>query len=195
MSVPAVAFLQILHAAFDNRAIYTEQRVAMRFVAETFRVSTENHRLSAATARQYQCMLATRIRQHTRAHRQVLLTFAEALSEALYLFQCRSSLPKAGSTVNHCLVFSLTEAHNMAIDWPYPLASASSDQVSFTQKLNTSLSLACSDFICCQNSKTPATYALPSSHVKQDLCRLLNVAASQHSVHFCQMLLTRSAGP
>ncbi|DBB05752.1 TPA: hypothetical protein ACH3X1_012350 [Trebouxia sp. C0004] len=52
----------------------------------------------------------------------------EALSEALYLFQCRSSLPQARSTVNHCLVFSLTEAHNMAIAWPYPLAPASSDQ-------------------------------------------------------------------
>ncbi|DBA70751.1 TPA: hypothetical protein ACH3X2_011649 [Trebouxia sp. C0005] len=52
----------------------------------------------------------------------------EALSEALYLFQCRSSLPQAGNTVNHCLIFSLTEAHNMAIDWPYPLVPASSDQ-------------------------------------------------------------------
>ncbi|KAA6428868.1 MAG: hypothetical protein FRX49_00978 [Trebouxia sp. A1-2] len=52
----------------------------------------------------------------------------KALSEALYLFQCRSSLPQAGNTVNHCLIFSLTEAHNMAIDWPYPLVPASSDQ-------------------------------------------------------------------
>ena len=139
---------------------------AMRYGAGTFRVSTENHRLSAATARQHQCMLAISIRRHARAHRQIFLTFAEALSEALYLFQCRSSLPQVGSTVNHCLVFSLTEAHNMAIDWPYPLAPASSNQVSITQ-LSTSLSRTCSDFICYQNSKTPAIYVLPFSYVKQ----------------------------
>ncbi len=144
----------------------TLNSVAMRFIADTFRVSTEDHRLFAATARQHQCMLAIRIRQHTCAHRQVFLTFAEALSEALYLFQCRSSPPQAGSTVNHCLIFSLTEAHNMAIDWPYPLAPASSDQVGFTQ-LGTCLSVTCSDFICYQNSKTPAIYASPFSHVKQ----------------------------
>ncbi len=172
----------------------TLSNVAMRFVTDTFRASTENHGLSAATARQHQCMLAIRFRQHTRAHRQSCLAFAEALSEALYLFQCRSSLAQAGSTVNHCLVFSLTEAHNMAIDWPYPLASASSDQVGFIQ-LGTSLSLTCSDFICYQNSKTPAIYALLSLYVTQGLCRLLNVAASQHSVHMCHVILTRSAGP
>ena len=140
----------------------TFSNFAMRFITDTFRASTDNHRLSAATARQHQCMLAIRIRPHTHADRQTFLIFAEALSEALYLFQCRSSLPQAGSTVNHCLVFSLTEAHNMAIDWPYPLAPASSsDQVSITQ-LSTCLNLTCSDFICYQNSKTPATYASPS---------------------------------
>ena len=114
--------------------MYIEQlcsKVHHRYLQGFYR-HPSNHRLSAATARQHQCMLAFRIRQHKRADRQTFLTFAEALSEALYLFQCRSSLPQAGSTVNHCLVFSLTEAHNMAIDWPYPLASASSDQVSIT---------------------------------------------------------------
>lgn len=120
--------------------------------------------------------------------------FAEALSEALYLFQCRSSLPQAGNTVNHCLIFSLTEAHNMAIDWPYPLVPASSDQVSVTL-LSTSVTSTCSDFIECRNSKTRATDALPSLYVTQDLRHLLNVAAPQHSLHVCRTLLTRSAGP
>lgn len=90
--------------------------------------------------------------QHSCAHRQSFLTFAEALSEALYLFQSRSCLPQGGTTVNHCLVFSLTEAHNMAIDWPYPLPPASPDQVSITQS-STCLNFTCSDFICYQKAK------------------------------------------
>ena len=159
---PAAAFLHTLHLAFASRAMYIEQccnEVQRRYLQGY-------HRLPAATARQYQCMLAIIIRQHTRAHRQSCLAFAEALSEALYLFQCRSSLSQAGSTVNHCLVFSLTEAHNMAIDWPYPLAPASSDQVSCTL-LGTSRSLTCSDTICCHNSKTPFSYAFPFSYVRR----------------------------
>lgn len=50
--------------------------------------------------------------------------FAEALAEALYLFQTPSALKPAEKLAQHCLLFSLTEAHNMAVGWPHPLPGA-----------------------------------------------------------------------
>lgn len=73
-------------------------------------------------------MTADNLEQDELCH-NLLLLCAEALSEALCLFQSPSRLSQADSAVKHCLIFSLTEAHNMAVDWPYPLASASSDKV------------------------------------------------------------------
>lgn len=54
---------------------------------------------------------------------------AEALAEALYLFRCPSSLAQTDRIAKHCLLLSLTEAHNMAISWPYPILPASANQV------------------------------------------------------------------
>jgi len=65
-----------------------------------------------------------------------VLVCAEALSEALYLFQCPGSVAQTDTIAKHCLLFSLTEPHNMAIDWPYQLPPETSNQVRvpFNQK-------------------------------------------------------------
>ena len=55
---------------------------------------------------------------------------AEALAEALYLFQTPSAMKPAEKLAQHCLLFSLTEAHNMAIGWPYPLLPEAESQAS-----------------------------------------------------------------
>ena len=55
---------------------------------------------------------------------------AEALAEALYLFQTPSALKPAEKLTQHCLLFSLTEAHNMAVGWPYPLQPGAENQAS-----------------------------------------------------------------
>ena len=59
-----------------------------------------------------------------------MLLFAEALAEALYLFQTPSALKAATNVVQHCLLFSLTEAHNMAVGWPFPLPAGVDNQAS-----------------------------------------------------------------
>ena len=55
---------------------------------------------------------------------------ADALAEALYLFQTPSALKPAEKLAQHCLLLSLTEAHNMAIGWPYPLLPGAESQAS-----------------------------------------------------------------
>lgn len=55
---------------------------------------------------------------------------AEAVAEALYLFQTPSALKPTDQLAQHCLLFSLLEAHNMAVSWPYPLPPGANNQAS-----------------------------------------------------------------
>ena len=60
------------------------------------------------------------------------MRYAEALAEALCLFQTPSTSPLADSLLQHCLLFSLTEAHSMAIAWPVPMPAGAENQARFS---------------------------------------------------------------
>lgn len=51
------------------------------------------------------------------------MAYAEALAEALCLFQYPSQLGPVDQIAKHCLLMSLTQAHSVPIPWPWPLPS------------------------------------------------------------------------